>query len=137
MKVLFLDIDGVLNNNETTERCNNFTGVDRKLAKRFTDWLNTTDVKIVLSSTWRLHPEMWFALNEAGISWIDVTPGPHRYRGDDIKQWLDAHPEVTAYAILDDSTDMLPSQFDRCVFTDGSHGLQDWDIEKLRILFKE
>ena len=31
-----------------------------------------------------------------------------RERGAEIKEWLDAHPEVTRYAIVDDSDDMGP-----------------------------
>jgi hypothetical protein len=31
-------------------------------------------------------------------------------RGKEIKAWLEAHPDVTRYAIVDDDNDMLPEQ---------------------------
>ena len=32
-------------------------------------------------------------------------------RGMEIQEWLDRHPEVTHYAIVDDNADMLPHQW--------------------------
>lgn len=107
MKVLFLDVDGVLNNSSTRERCCGYIGVDKALARRLVQWYRfyeKTGLKIVLSSTWRLHPEMWPALNAESIEWIDTTP--HlitENRGDEISKWLNFHSEVTNYVVLDDN----------------------------------
>lgn len=130
MKVLFLDVDGVLNNDKTTERCLFYTGVDKTLAKLLTDWMKDKDVKIVLSSTWRRFPEMHFALKEEGIEWIDVTPHfPNRQRGEEIREWM-MGKEVTAFAVLDDSNDMdaVRSNFVR---TNPKVGLVAADLVKL------
>ena len=32
------------------------------------------------------------------------------FRGDEIKEWLNRHPEVTQYAILEDDEDFYPDQ---------------------------
>lgn len=145
MKVLFLDIDGVLNRRGTKERCNAYLGVDRELATKLTDWLSTTDIEIVLSSTWRKHADMWPHLNEAGIHWIDKTPdlGGYHSRGLEIEAWLAGQGEqsdgelrpIEAYAILDDIPVFLPHQMPRFVKTDEYIGLTDDNIEQLRAMF--
>lgn len=136
MKVLFLDVDGVLNRRGTRERCTGFIGVDRELSARLLKWLRQTDVEVVLSSTWRKHPEMHPHLMKAGIEWIDVTPSLSADRGQEIQHWLDQHEgKVTAYAILDDDSDMLDHQKERFVQTQNAVGLEDKHIEKLKQLF--
>lgn len=137
MKVLFLDVDGVLNNASTTERCNFYTGVDQKLAARLTQWLPFhKDVKIVLSSTWRNHPEMWYALQECGIHWIDVTRDiVLTRRGLEITDWLATHNNPK-YAILDDQDyDFALTHADVFVKTDPEVGLQETDLIKLNNIF--
>lgn len=143
MKVLFLDIDGVLNRDGTKERCNGYIGVDRFLCNKFLKWLRTTDVKIVLSSTWRLHSDMWQHLEDAGIKWIDITPDMARRqlsgiyaapgRGTEIQTWLDNHPEVTQWAILDDMNEFHPEQLGAFVQT--QDGIEDHHIEQLKEIF--
>lgn len=73
------------------------------------------DAKIVISSTWRqLFDLDWLRakLVEYGVDGsrvIDKTPVIHfRFsqsvdRGVEIKEWLDQHPEVTNFVILDDN----------------------------------
>lgn len=138
MKVLFLDIDGVLNRRGTKERCGPWKGVDRQLAKRFTDWIDTTDYNIVLSSTWRTDPTMYDHLHEAGIYWIAQTPEQTRQdklsRGDEIAEWLKNNP-VDEYIILDDM-DVLPSQQHRHVQTKEDWGLTEKELNELRSLSK-
>lgn len=139
MNIVFLDIDGVLNNNDTKERCGWFLGVDKFLAKKFTDWQKKRGVDVVLSSTWRLHKDMWPHLKEAGIEWIDVTPSishPNAIRGDEIDTWLQkqvdpisGRNEIGRYAILDDNPWFLPEQ-DK-FFVQTIDGIKDEDFIKL------
>jgi len=146
MRVLFLDIDGVLNRRGTRERCGPWIGVDQELADLLLSWLNTTDIKIVLSSTWRLHPEMFEHLEVAGIKWIGITPDLAEFgqglwnaaqRGDEIKRYLGAHGEIERYAIIDDYEDMLPEQQPYFVRTNDRHGITPDDIEKLKAIYAE
>lgn len=137
MDILFLDIDGVLNRRGTKERCGHYVGVDRELAKRLTDWLKETDVKIVLSSTWRKHPDMWDHLHVNGIYWIDKTPYIGEARGVEINAWLMANMgKWKRYAVLDDDRGVLPTICsDMFVQTDEDIGVQDEHIEMLTALF--
>lgn len=152
MKVLFLDVDGVLNNDNTKEKVIDtdtgqmYTGVDKKLAEMFVAWFHAQPpLSIVLSSTWRLFPGMHHALHDVGIHWRDITPSRYNEtfqggpgRGNEIVWWLDQHPEVTHYAILDDMAPnhFLPSHRDYLVQTDERVGLTKNDLIKMsKILF--
>jgi hypothetical protein len=53
MKVIFLDIDGVLNSDQTSNPRKLPYIVDRKLLARFKRVLKHTCAKVVLSFTWR------------------------------------------------------------------------------------
>lgn len=114
MKVLFLDIDGVLNNNHTLERFEGALGIDPAMVKSLKFILYQTKAKVVLSSTWRLYPSAKAEVERvlAPYEVIDVTPDNNGLtsRGTEIQQWLDAHPEVERYAILDDNEDFLEHQ---------------------------
>ncbi len=108
MKVIFLDIDGVLNCKATRNPRDLPYVVDPKLLRRFKRLLDRTGAKVVLSSTWRYDPAGLFRARRAGIPFMDVTPDmPRRPRRDEVLTWLKRHPRVTRYAILDDEDDEL------------------------------
>ncbi len=143
MKVLFLDIDGVLNSTRTEmafggwphalEDIHKFDLVAIALIARIAD----LGVKIVLSSDWRLA----YPLASIGcmlcLPLADRTPHlPFGTRGLEIKTWLDAHEgEVTHYAIVDDVMQMLVEQTKYFVKTNSHAGLSYDDFKNLcRIL---
>lgn len=133
MKVIFLDIDGVLNNDTTKEHFKLFTGLSPHLVKTFKDWYKTKDYQIVLSSTWRKDEEFMQHLNENGIFWHSVTPQIHGYqRGFEIQMWL-LRNECEKYAILDDMNagEFLPNQRKYLVQTSYVHGLRSKDLKKV------
>jgi hypothetical protein len=93
------------------------------------------EVKVVISSTWRLGEtveSLRAILAPAKLlsqAVIDVTPRfPGKERGLEIQNWLDRHPEVTDYVIIDDDSDMLDSQKDHFVHTNTLHGFQYGDM---------
>ena len=55
---------------------------------------------------------------------VEIPEGKHRIgRGDEIQYWLDHHKnEYNTYVILDDDSDMLPSQLNNFVQTDPMNG---------------
>jgi hypothetical protein len=135
MKLLFLDIDGVLNCKTTKERWNGLIGIDRRLVSIFLESLSGRDVGIVLSSTWRLYDDTKEHLTAAGLSWIGQAPDLRAIRGHEIAQFLNETPGVEAYAILDDFADMLPEELPFLVQTSPVHGLRRRNFAKLnRIL---
>lgn len=145
-RILFLDIDGVLNSVKTSvafgrwphditpKELSLFDTAAIALLQRLCD---SAGIQIVLSSAWRLSHD-FKAVGEAfGLPIIDRTPALPGPRGEEIAAWLAAHPEVTDYAIVDDDPDMLPGQLHRFVHTDGYEGLTWGAFKRLCGLFGE
>lgn len=154
MKVIFLDIDGVLNNqdylialNKDPEKRKVILPEGGRMAysemidTRAVELLNvitsTTGAKLVLSSTWRkLHPwdDLVWMFEHRGVTGelIGKTPSGGRSRGHEIKMWLDKHPEVTHFVVLDDDSDVYPyeSHFVKTRFQGENAGLQRGHVER-------
>lgn len=129
-KIIFLDVDGVLNcsttewrwdgkeNKKKQEGGKGYIGMDPKLVKLFNSIIKKTGAKIVLSSTWR-HDRNWLDVmtwnglpRESFLGRTDDLRDSdwHTRRGQEINKWLSESPPVEKYAILDDDSDMLPGQ---------------------------
>ena len=108
MKVIFLDIDGVLNCSKTSNPRKFPYVVDRRLLTRLQKLLDRTGAKVVLTSSWRLDPVGLFAARHAGVPFIGTSPDkPRSPRCKEILDWLSEHPRVTRYAVIDDEDDEL------------------------------
>jgi hypothetical protein len=108
MKVIFLDIDGVLNCRKTPNPRKLPYVIDRGLLKRLTRLLERTGAKVVLSSTWRNDPAGLFSAKYWGVPFIDVIPDmPKQPRCKEILAWLKAHPRVKRFVVIDDEDDEL------------------------------
>lgn len=123
MKVIFLDIDGVLNTYESLEAAydvdpgSNFTsdGWLLKCVKQLKRIIRETGAKIVISSSWRIGHEE--ALREGFERfdipmWIDTTPYKMSlsHRGTEIAWWLEGRDDIDRYVILDDDGRMNDDQ---------------------------
>jgi hypothetical protein len=141
MKILFLDIDGVLNREGTKERVQTifgpFVGVDKELVERLKEWLDKRpDVSLVLSSSWRADERFNGAftqhLRDSGINWIGETPRTANGRGGDIAAYIQAQPQqpqVSHWGIIDDADCTPLNHF--LVMTNHNIGLTDEDLQKL------
>ena len=126
MKIVFLDLDGVLN--LIPQGHDEFGAIfHQHFVDNLKRLIDETDAKIVITSTWRFAgldemQRMWEFRNLPGEV-IDITPdfmcetGSILQRGKEIDQWLSEHKEVTNYVILDDDTDMEPHQMNNFVLT--------------------
>lgn len=132
MKVLFLDIDGVLNTPKSI-RQHGVDYIDPILVAHVGNIVAATGVKIVLSSTWRLQLKDCTMVQEALADYFlelhSTTPdlgldAPGWERFHEIKCWLAAHPEVKRFAILDDFADAADETLAASFFrTDENRGL--------------
>ena len=153
MKVIFLDIDGVLNSEEFAIWCNEFpefvkksgsNWVDPDAVKMITTICEEHDVKLVISSSWRMFDVQ--STIDYFKNYRDLTPlckyivgvtsrnmddRIWESRGEEIQQYLDAHPEVENYVIVDDDNDMLDSQRDHFVKCSYMFGLIPNRVEKI------
>jgi hypothetical protein len=108
MKVIFLDIDGVLNCKSTPNPRKFPYVVDPKLLNRLEWLLEQSGAKVVLSSTWRYDPAGLFSAKHSGIPFVDVIPDmPKKPRRDEILTWLKGHPDVQRFVVIDDEDDEL------------------------------
>lgn len=147
-KLIFLDVDGVLNNAETKARTpSGFTGImDSKveLLKRIVD---ETAAKIVLSSDWRLmeidNPDYIYLnkkLSKYNLNIYSKTPEiDWRDRGNEVAAWMinkgmdvwnDTWVAIDDLSLLFDSlsSDIFANHI---VITDGEYGLRDMDVKRV------
>lgn len=128
MKVIFLDIDGVLNCPDTADRCGNYVGIDDGKVKLLKNIVEQTGAKIVLVSTWKEDWEkgkntgfMADYLDDKmlshGLSVYDKTAnkaeGCFLSRGEGILDYIVSR-KVQNYVILDD----CQFDYDGCSLTD-------------------
>jgi len=138
MKIIFLDIDGVLNV-MMPERDKFGSLFHPHFVENLRRLINETGAKIVISSTWRFDGldamiEMWQERNLPGEV-IGITPdcqyivneiGKYEFydqvqRGDEVKAWLEHAKSqniiIDNYIIIDDDNDFLPEQMNNFVRT--------------------
>lgn len=133
MKVIFLDIDGVLN--VYPQGRDDYGSIFHKHFVDNLSWIiEQTGAKIVISSTWRFSGldimiEMWKVRNLPGEV-IGITPdfmhqtGTTLQRGKEIIAWIEEwekiNTKIKSYVIIDDDTDMEPEQLKNFVKTSGN-----------------
>ena len=116
MKVIFLDIDGVVNCWGTKERApSKVIGVEQRLITHIKEIVDATGAKLVLSSSWRkdwafdlMGGKDWHYLRDEfakqDLYFMDYTPSRRdSHRGEEIKEWLESTGyDVESYVIIDD-----------------------------------
>ena len=136
MNIIFLDIDGVLNNINAIK--NPSYCLDDNCIKRLKTILDKTNAKIVLSSSWRLRKDMHLLLlaqkiTDLGINLdliIDATPQMTN-RTEEILDWVENNKvslNINKWIAIDDT----PLNLDKNKFVkkDFKTGLIDEDVIK-------
>ena len=152
-KVLFLDVDGIL--------CHERSHLAYDTGKFYREWdptccalirhlVSQRGVRIVVSSTWR-HDESLKDLNPR-LAKHRLTPylcqpdwrtpnlgsptgfSPWDTRGREISAWLDVHPEVEHYVIVDDVDAFFEEQQPHlCLVKDPEEGFGYKDFRRARL----
>lgn len=140
MKVIFLDIEGVLNTKETYERYQRTYGytamMDLKLdffrLEYLKNIIDSTGAKIVLSSSFRYFftkkaekivptnlkgQKLYNFFENCGISIYDVTSLSMKSREEQIKEWLLKRDDVESFVIIDDDQTAFEDLKDNLVLT--------------------
>ena len=147
MKVIFLDFDGVLNNNSyflnSKEKAPFFLQDEKMiLLKQIVD---STNAKIVLSTSWR---EIWNSdldislklkdyFYSFDLSVYDVTKNINYNRPLEISTWLKEN-NVNSYVILDDIADPWYEHVNNVVVTNKEfNGLSQDDVNKAIDILKK
>ena len=153
MKVIFLDIDGVLNDSNSNSNCNGIIGIDDKKVKLLSQIAYNTKSVLVLVSSWKIFWERQYKddQREAGnyldrklkrqrLYILDKTTHYGSERGREISEFLQKH-KVEKWIVLDDEIfedyekyDILP----HLVKTDFYNGgLKEYHVEKAIKLLNE
>ena len=141
---IFLDIDGVLNNDTTTAKSpNGYVGLSDKLLKRLKAFKKDVNGIIILTSTWKdaskedydymMRKLRKFDCVPLGRTYEKVTKG-EELRGQGIEKYIKDN-EITNYVIFDDCLydfDKYPDIMKRLVFVNYHFGLTDEDVENAK-----
>ena len=122
-KIVFADIDGVLNSRQSItnahykgeySRYNTYPAPYH--VKQLNKIIELTNAKVVISSTWRIGKSISelrhiLLLADFKGNLVDTTPildksDPDIIRGMEIRAWLDLHPDIRKFVILDEDSDM-------------------------------
>jgi hypothetical protein len=136
MKIIFLDIDGVLNTDRQIRinklEQNENIRFDPIAMKHLNSIIDETNAKIVITSTWKIHREkngyLWqellrnLEIYNLDDAILDITPviDPSKQtelREQEILQWLNTYENIEGFVILDDQWSMgeLNHCFIRCL----------------------
>ena len=132
MKIVFLDIDGVLNTPSSKSRCGGYIGIDNDKVERLKKIIDKTKAEIVLISTWKKH---WYKEERLKLSQdyiadyldaklakynlkatdktVEKFEGQYLSRGEGIIEYI-YRKNVENYIILDD----CQFDYDGCNLTD-------------------
>lgn len=152
MRVLFADFDGVINSHDFP-RGDEFPPIwfDTRLVTKLNDIIRDTDIKVVVSSDWRLGRsinQLQGMLEDYGFigEIIGVTGAAcdlfghqcpselERERVWEINDWLAEHPAVTMWCAIDDLDLGALSNF---VLTDFRTGISDENVQQARAFFAQ
>jgi hypothetical protein len=146
MKVIFLDVDGVLNRLDgmyyrkdvgynLSRNIYPPYPIDKEKIEMVMKLAKETKAKIVLSSSWRREDKGMAKLVEFGLGIFDTTDkNSYAKREETIKNYL-IDNNVNNYVILDDNSDyfFISDEIAKHALTiDAYNGLTDSDIEKAR-----
>ena len=115
MKIIFLDIDGVLNSRQYDSGRSMAEGnIDVSRLLLLKQLVEQTGAKIVLTSSWRRHwdragectdeigKELEDTFGRFGICLYDKTPELEKDRSKEINEWLAMNRDFNAFVVIDD-----------------------------------
>lgn len=147
MNILFLDYDGVVNNivwNEEGTKADyghphrGFVN-NRQACLWLSEFCEKHNYKIVVTSTWRLHPNYVECLYAGGLRKnVEVIGCVGRLsagRGAEIMEYLSHHPEVEKWIVLDDEDcsvgyEEIKDHQVLCL-TNGGFNLEEFELAEL------
>lgn len=144
MKIIFLDIDGVLNDHG--RMMNIHSGIQKDKALLFNKVLDETDCMIVISSAWR-YIILTGAMTIKGFEILLLTHGLKCHnrvigwtpmdeeissRGKQIQNWIDKYyAGKNTYVVVDDLDDGITECGHPFVHTDGKIGLTEQNVDQI------
>lgn len=154
MKVIFLDIDGVLNYENCDASYGNSYFVVKDKLRLVSELVEETGAQIVLTSTWRygakdmeqghesfeagLYEALLHALDDVGLEIYDCTGEEEACRGLEIKKWLMQNNGIESFVIVDDlDEEQFELLEDFLIQTDIMRGIERSHIELAKRILNE
>jgi hypothetical protein len=139
MKILFLDIDGVLNSDSWFHKPWTYVDgdhpIDPTLVERVNEIIRGSDCKVVISSAWREHfdlPDLISILKSKGLEAevIGKTPRlPYGIdRGIEIQAWIDLQDEPPTHIVILDDYEQMAHLEPFLVRTNPEVGVSNKDV---------
>lgn len=131
-KFLYLDFDGVLHPNAVTK------GQLFSLMPTLTSVLINTDVRVVISSSWRRYESLEYLKSLFSPQIRDFVIGcTEDVKVDKWHRWYEIKQHVEKFnaydwMALDDAFEMFPPNCENLILCDGSKGLQKAQLELLK-----
>lgn len=140
--LIFLDLDGVLNDHE--EHDNGYCGTAGFCVRRLNDILRETGAEIVVSSAWR-YLILSGSMTLKGFENLLLSHGVNCFgrvvghtcsdevaepRGIQVRHWLNENGGDRRYLVVDDLDLGITEQGHPFLRTDGKVGLTDADVER-------
>ena len=108
---IFLDVDGVLNARGTVQHTpNGYIGIDDARVEILAKAVNKFgDGKIILTSDWKTlekdddYVYLVSKLGKFGLQIAGKTTDHYNHRGEGIINYLEEHPEIDEFVVLDDN----------------------------------
>lgn len=141
MKVIFCDVDGVLNSDDFIDSVKGKQDIDIKTVLLLKRAIEETGAKIVMDTSFR-YTQSFLKVQEMllqnGIM-FDKTPFIDNERGKEIKQYLSEHKDIEDYILLDDVVfpDFDDELLNHLIKMDDTNtrgigkGLQEKDVEEI------
>lgn len=142
MKVLFLDMDGCMNTPATWgawTRLGRAESLEPQLVSRMHQFVREHDLKVVLSSTWRISSSAGYVRTvlcleqrgwpDARRDFVGATPFLGLPRGDEIAAWL-CDNQAAAYVVVDDDHEAGIGHDGRFVHVHYERGVTEADLVK-------
>lgn len=122
LKIIFLDIDGVLNSHSTTDFCGPYRGIDDNKISLLKSIVDATNSKIVLISSWKEH---WFKDKKL------------KHKQDDLANYLDSKLKNQGLSILDKTSVYILNRGEGIIYYLNKLHLKGVEVEKYIIIDDE
>lgn len=150
MKVIFLDVDGVINTEKQMQKeyekghktSSYYLILDHSKIELLANLVHSTGAVVIISSSWRIGgfekaesmKNLTNQLNQHGIIVSGYTPTSFEgVRGREIAQWIMTHcTHIPQFCIFDDDSDMEDLKEEHLVQTTWKEGLLPIHIEKAK-----
>lgn len=146
-KLIFLDMDGVINCSDPSKELVRQPDLYcPELVETLNGLTDIADIKVVLSSVWRLGETVesinkMFSTIGIKLECIGLTPTGGYCRGEEIEKWIkinigNDYWKYKRYVIIDDDSDMLYYQRFNFYHVDHYSGITPNTVDKIKNFFE-